>query len=306
LNHLISISSKKLPIMVAVSGGVDSVALLIMLLRKTHPSKLRVVHYNHQLRGRQSDADERFVRQLAKKLGVKASFGKGNVAQFAQKNKLSIETAARQMRYAFFEKISSKYKIRQLYLAHHADDQIETFLQRLFRGTGIGGLTGIKPQTRRGKLLLHRPLLSLTKQQIAQYAKDQGLKWREDESNLHLDFNRNRVRHQLIPLAKDIFGRDITPVVLRLIEILDGEDEYMSPSKPPRILSVKDLQGQPKAIQRRMIHVWLSQTHKVFMPDFDEVESIRKLLSPGETSCRINLKKGLHVKRSRGTLKLEK
>lgn len=294
------------PALVAVSGGVDSVVLLHLLLRQIAPGKLRVLHFNHKLRGRQSDSDERFVRALAKKLKVKASFGKENVKQFARKNKLSLETAARHLRYDFFAQIAAKYKIRHLYLAHHSDDQVETFLQRLFRGTGVAGLTGMKPVTPRGKLLLHRPLLGVSKKDLIEYARSHGLKWRDDPSNLRGEHNRNRVRHELLPLANEIFNRDVSGNILRLMDILDAENLALSPPEQPQVLSVDKLRGMSVAVQRRVIHCWLSQTHQVSQPDYDEVEAVRKLIEPGQSQCRVNLKKGWHVLRSRGHLKVEK
>ncbi len=302
----LAIPSKKLPALVAVSGGLDSVVLLHLLLREIPPGKLRVVHFNHKLRGCASDADEQFVRALAKKLKVKASFGKGNVKQFAQAQKLSVETAARHLRYEFFTQIASKHKIRHLFLAHHADDQVETFLQRLFRGTGVSGLTGMKPSSLRGKLLLHRPLLAVGKKELLGHAQSHRLKWRDDPSNLRGDYNRNRVRHELLPLANDIFGRDVSGNILKLIDILHAENEALTPGVQPPVLSVGKLRGMHLATQRRVIHAWLSRTHQVSQPDYEEIESVRKLLDPSATQCRVNLKKGLHVKRSRGTLKVEK
>ncbi|MDK3160234.1 tRNA lysidine(34) synthetase TilS [Kamptonema cortianum] len=304
----LAISKRRLPALVAVSGGLDSVVLLHLLAASVSSRKLlRVAHFNHKLRGADSDADEAFVRALAKKLKIPISVGRADVRQMARRKKLSIETAARESRYAFFERLAQNHQIRHLHLAHHADDQIETFLHRLFRGTGVAGLTGMKPVAKRGKLLLHRPLLGVAKKQLEEFARAEGLTWREDRSNLRTEHTRNRIRHELIPLARDIFQRDISGSLHRLIEILTAENEHLTPpGVPPKILKIPELTCQPLALQRRIIHQWLASTHRIPMPDFDEVESVRSLIESRQSRCRVNLKKGFHVKRSRGTLKVEK
>src|SRR5947209_6211681 len=136
-------------ILVAVSGGLDSMTLLQLLCRfsKTHGWKLVVAHFNHQLRGRSSDADERLVRETAERLGILFVAGRANVKQFSQKHKLSLEMAARRLRHEFLAGVARKKRIPAIALGHHADDQVELFFLRLLRGAGSEGLAGMKWRT---------------------------------------------------------------------------------------------------------------------------------------------------------------
>src|SRR5438094_2696762 len=188
--------------LIGVSGGRDSVALLHWLVDLGY-EKLIVCHLNHQLRGQSSDADARFVEKLAAKYGVNFELGAANVRALAKKKKMSIETAAREARYSFFAKVAKRRRCRTIFLAHHADDLVETFLINLFRGAGSTGLAAMREVSTRHiddvDLKIVRPLLGLWRNEIDNYVRQHRLKFREDASNKNLTQIRNRIRRRLIP-----------------------------------------------------------------------------------------------------------
>src|SRR5207302_1064798 len=189
-------------VLVAVSGGVDSLVLLDVL-HKLAPSnrwRLTVAHLNHQLRGRSSQADERLVRKTAQKLKLPLVVKSANVRKFACAHKLSLEMAARKLRHDFLVRTAMRLKAPVIALAHHADDQLELFFLRLLRGSGGEGLAGMKwqnPSPQNPHILLTRPLLGQSKSDLLSFAKEHGIHFREDATNAQMDFQRNRIRHEL-------------------------------------------------------------------------------------------------------------
>jgi tRNA(Ile)-lysidine synthase len=191
-------------IIIGISGGADSVCLteLLLSVQKKFDLKLQLVHINYHLRGKASDADERFVRQYAQKKGLKlmvfdynrASYGKQQVKEMSTGN---LEERLRNFRYKIFEKIRKNDKAQWIVVGHHQDDQTETFLLNLFRGAGVDGLKGMKIKDEQRKIL--RPLLSFSKQEIKKFLQEIKQDWREDQSNQDDVFLRNKIRHQLIP-----------------------------------------------------------------------------------------------------------
>jgi tRNA(Ile)-lysidine synthase len=175
-------------VLVAVSGGVDSMVLLHLLhgLAAKQGWQLTVAHFNHQLRGRQSDADERLVRLAAKRLGLRLVRGGADVRQHARTHKLSLEMAGRELRHKFLARTARRLRIPAVALAHQADDQVELFFLRLLRGAGGEGLQGMKGRSRSpadGEIELVRPLLDLTKADLQAHARREGIPFREDASN---------------------------------------------------------------------------------------------------------------------------
>src|SRR5437879_4471844 len=197
---------------VAVSGGRDSVALLHSLVERGY-EQLIVCHLNHQLRGRSSDADARFVEKLAAKCDVDLEMGSTNVRALAAKQKMSIETAAREARYTFFVQVARQRRTETIFLAHHADDLIETFLINLFRGAGASGLSAIREISNRRigdvDLTIVRPFLERWRNEIDRYVREHRLKFREDASNKNLAPLRNRIRRRIIPYLEKTLGRNI-------------------------------------------------------------------------------------------------
>ncbi len=295
--------------LIGVSGGRDSVALLHLLLEAGY-KRLIVCHLDHQLRGRASRADAAFVEKLAKRHKLQVVIGKADVTALAQKKLLSIETAARKARYEFFAATARRKKCHTLFLAHHADDQVETFLFNLFRGAGASGLGAMRSETRRkiAGVSLHiiRPLLSTWRREIDAYTTAHRLKFREDASNAGTIPLRNKMRHEIIPALEKSFGREIRKSVWRTAEILAAENDWLSSlvSPPTHELSVPDLRKMPVAQQRRLIHAWLKLLD---VPDagFDEIESIRSLLPASAKAAKINLPGNFHVRRREKKIFLE-
>src|SRR6266536_2765978 len=193
--------------LVGVSGGRDSVVLLHWLVGLGY-KKLVVCHLNHQLRGRSSDADARFVQKLASKYDVDLEIGLRNVGAIAARKKLSLETAAREARYRFFAQVAKRRRCRTIFLAHHADDLVETFLMNLFRGAGSAGLAAMREVSTRCiddvDLTIVRPLLGLWRKEIDSYVQEHRIKFHEDASNKNLNPLRNRIRHRIIPYLEKI------------------------------------------------------------------------------------------------------
>ncbi len=194
-NHLFN---KNDTILIGVSGGIDSVVLLD-LLDKTGFS-VAICHCNFRLRGTESDGDEQLVCDLAKKYDIQLFKTTFDTAEFALENKISIEMAARDLRYKWFESIRTLHHFDWIAVAHHRDDQLETFFLNLARGTGLSGLTGMRPVN--GKIV--RPLLFASREEIEHYRYTNHLDYREDASNLSLDFQRNKIRHTLLPVMETL------------------------------------------------------------------------------------------------------
>ena len=195
---------KRSHFLLAVSGGVDSVVLAHLM--HTIGAKCTIAHVNFQLRGSESTRDEHFVRQLGEQLGFPVMVQSFETAKYAEAYKMGIQEAAREIRYTWFESIIKQFeKPAFLLTAHHADDQVETVLMQLFRGTGLHGLTGIAP-LREDTLALARPLLAFTKTEIQSYALEHGLNFVEDSSNAKEDYTRNFIRHQVVPSINKLYN----------------------------------------------------------------------------------------------------
>jgi tRNA(Ile)-lysidine synthase len=303
--------------LIGVSGGRDSVALLHWLVPLGY-EKLIVCHLNHQLRGRMSDADARFVEKLMKKYRLDFELGSANVPALARKKKLSIETAARDSRYSFFARVAKRRRCHTLFLAHHADDLVETFLINLFRGTGSAGLVSMREVSTRSidgvELTIVRPLLGAWRQEIDSYVREHRIKFREDASNKNLNPLRNRIRHRIIPYLEKILGRNIRPAIWRAAAIAAEEEAWIENQSPDlrqlfvayatRNLSVKKLRTLPVALQRRAILKWLREQN-VSEIGFDLIEKVRSLLGHDGGVAKVNLPRDRHARRRAGRIFLE-
>ncbi|MCF6280413.1 MAG: tRNA lysidine(34) synthetase TilS [Flavobacteriaceae bacterium] len=194
--HFPFLKDKKL--LIAISGGIDSVVLTHLL----HQSKFNIplAHCNFKLRDKESDLDEEFVKEFAKKLDLKLHTISFPTDEYAAKNKLSIQMAARELRYDWFVKILEENNLDYVLTAHQKDDVLETFLINFTRGTGLEGLTGIPAIN--GNIV--RPLLVFTRDEIHSFATENNIDWREDKSNTSTKYFRNKIRHQVIPVLKEL------------------------------------------------------------------------------------------------------
>jgi tRNA(Ile)-lysidine synthase len=291
--------------LVGVSGGRDSVALLHWLKFDVCCRDIIVCHLNHSLRGRDSGSDARFVRNLAKSYNYQFESEKKDVRKISKQSKSSIEVTARDERLVFFAKVSRKWRCKRVILAHHADDNVETVLMNLFRGSGK--LTGIRKESKIvsngvGVELL-RPLLSVWRSDIDSYVMANSIRYREDISNQSNDFLRNRVRNTLIPSLRKIFQRDITKSVSRAAEVSMREsdmidqillsNEFLWINKNE--LPLAKLNKLNDALQARAILSWLRKAN-VPGVGFTEVELVRSLIKD-ESTAKINLPGGKHARR---------
>jgi tRNA(Ile)-lysidine synthase len=295
-------------VILGVSGGRDSAVLLHAYVRAGY-RHLLVCHLDHSLRGESRD-DARFVMQLADEYGLVHETGVENVALLARERRLSIETAAREARYAFFAEVARAHWCPRVILAHHADDQVETFLFNLLRGSGATGLGAMRPMNIReehgGRLEIHRPLLSVWREEIAAYAKAHDVKFREDASNQDRKFVRNRIRHEVLPFLSKSLDRDVRRALWRSAEIIGAEGDWLA-SQTPHVdgdeLMVADVRALPLALQRRAIYAWL-RSRQVADISFDDVSAVEGLVE-STRRAKVNVSGGKHVRRRSGRLFVE-
>ncbi|MBT8245747.1 MAG: tRNA lysidine(34) synthetase TilS [Winogradskyella sp.] len=189
---------KNTRLVIAISGGIDSVVLAHLC--NQFDLNFVLAHCNFNLRGKESDTDEDFVLELSEELNVEAFIQRFDTEAYAKENKCSIQMAARELRYDWFNDLAEQLEFDYILTAHQADDNLETFLINFTRGTGINGLTGIPTINEN----IVRPLLPFSREQVEDYAKDQNIKWREDSSNSSRKYLRNKLRHEVIPILKEI------------------------------------------------------------------------------------------------------
>ena len=271
---------------IAVSGGADSVALLRALfeLRSELGLVLSVVHFNHKLRGDESEQDERFVGELAQTHGLSVLRSEADTKSVAREKALSLEAAARDLRYTFFGKLIKDGTLDKIATAHTLDDQAETILLRVFRGTGTSGLAGILPRLKVAGGEIVRPLLHTRRSDVISYLNGLRQSWREDSTNDDPIYTRNRIRHQLMPFLRQSFNPEITDSLANLGEIARGEDEFWASTTADAFvrcyrnnaLEVSELLKLNLALQRRVLR--LAAIQKGANLDFDHTERILDLM----------------------------
>lgn len=295
----------------AVSGGADSV----MLLRALHAAgykKLVVCHFNHCARGRESDADERFVARLAARLGFE--FEAGRSAAGAEGS----EAVWREERYRFFAQAARRRRTRVLFLGHNADDQAETVLWNLLRGCGRRGLAGMRPVSERDGLVLVRPFLEVPRAVIEREARRAGVRFRTDSSNADTRFSRNTLRHLVIPEIERLLGRNVREPLAAAARILAEEERFLDGlarrelercGLAPGELDARKTASLPVALQRRALGLWLDSFSGV-AAGFEHVEALRGILrpAPGDRGrmAAVNLPGNHRVRRRAGRLILER
>ena len=301
------------PYLVAVSGGRDSMALL-HFLKTAGYEDLVVGHVHHCLRGDESNTDEALVIETAEELGLPVFSTRIEVKAVAAERKLSIETAAREVRYAWFAKVATDQDCRRVVTAHHAEDQVETVLINLFRGSGSRGISGMERHSCREVdgigLELFRPLLEVDRARIDAYVQGQGIAFREDSSNAGAFALRNRVRHRLLPEVESIFGRDVKGAVLRAADLARKDEAWMQTTVGDLALrladglDVKRLRELPEALRDRLLIDWLRE-HGVPDCGFDEVARVVEVAISTDRPAKLSLPGDFHVRRREGVLFLE-
>ncbi|MFY7818490.1 MAG: tRNA lysidine(34) synthetase TilS [Akkermansiaceae bacterium] len=305
LRHMLPPRRKHL---VGVSGGADSVALLHLLLA-AGVKHLVVCHVDHRLRGRESTADAAFVKKLCQKLHLPFFSTRIDVGTIAAERGQSLETSARQVRYEFFARIAKQHRCPRLVLAHHADDQAETLLWNLVRGSH--GLKGMRQVQRMaladGEFDIIRPLLTARRFELREYLIENQIAWREDASNAEPFATRNRMRNEVIPLLCDVARRDITPLVLQQLESdADRERleswalEKIQALDPQGRLHVPVMKTLPPAMQRLVFRDFLV-LHQTNSISRDLLDRCLLLLSDA-TIHSINLPGGNYLRRKAGRI----
>ncbi len=268
---------------VAVSGGADSVALLRVMveLRAELGLVLSVAHFNHKIRGEASDGDERFVRHLAEVHGLEFHLSGGDVPAHAKSHKLSLETAARDLRYRYFSELIASGAVSKVMTAHTLDDQAETVLMRILRGTGTAGLAGVYPRVKVGNGEIIRPLLGVRRCEIESYLRKLDQPWQEDATNQDVHHARNRVRHVLLPLMESEFNPAVRQRLSELADIARVEEEHWATilkaaelDNGEGTLDADSFQQFPPAIQRRVLRRIGDQLSVEL--DFEMIEAIRR------------------------------
>ncbi len=281
-------------IVAAVSGGADSMALLHLLvqLRVTWSYQLVVAHVHHGIR-ETATRDAELVRQMAAHYKCTFVLKKVNVPEAAKTSGESVETTARRLRYEQLMEVAATYESPIIATAHHMDDQAETVLDRLLRGTGLQGLAGILPLRKLQGVYVIRPLLQVAKKDLLEYAKQHSLPYEEDETNTLLDYRRNRIRHELIPHLEAYYNPLIVNTLAHEAEIVRAENELMAKLSEDFVaLNVKcshrlaryDQEAflrLPLALQRRVVKLVLECIDDKLQFGYDEVEAVRLFITRG-------------------------
>jgi len=292
-------------IIAAVSGGADSVALLDALVRfqrsEGPPGSIVVAHLNHQLRGEESDEDEAFVRGLADRLELPVFAERVAVAERAKAEKQNLEAVARRLRYEFLLRVAEARGANVVFTAHTLDDQAETILMRLIRGSGAEGLRGVHQViTLNDGVNLIRPMLGITRAEVIGHCEHYKLAFRSDSSNFLADFTRNRVRLELLPMletfnprVKESLARASESLVLDEDYLRGAVAEHLAKSREESGLSVKVLQEAPAAIRRRVLRLWLrDERGDLRRINASHIAAIEKLID-GPSGRRVELPGGV-------------
>ncbi len=275
-------------VLAAVSGGADSVALLRVLLelRSEQGIVLAVAHFNHGLRGDDSDADEHFVVGLARQYELDFFAERQDVGKAAAARRMSLESAGRELRYKWLAKIAAEHRFDAVAAAHTLDDQAETVLMKFLRGAGSRGLAGIYSKMFRGgteKVRFIRPLLGTTREEVESYLVSLDQPWREDESNLDHRFRRNRVRHDLLPLLEREYNPNLRQILSETAEINRAEEAYWNEAAgalldqmrvDDRRLLLYGFAAIAAALQRRVLKQWLEDSE--IEANFEHIEALRR------------------------------
>ena len=313
-------------VIVAVSGGADSLSLLYILneirLEKTIPFSLYVAHLNHGLRGERARGDAEFVRREAKKAGLPFTIGEVDTPIFAKRQKLSVEDAARRLRYRFLEQVARNIGASGIALGHNRDDQAETLLLNLLRGAGLDGLSGMKFKrtTGAGNHALIRPLLAVGRDRIEEYCRQNDLSPRFDETNRDTRFLRNKIRLELLPFLEKEYNPNLRKSLAQLSYLLLQDRDYLQSSASQRLaqiirneeaassleLDIKGLTGEHESLQGRILRLAICRLVGAIPREvgYRHINRILKLCKENTPHGTLHLPLGLRITKSYNFLQI--
>jgi tRNA(Ile)-lysidine synthase len=318
---------------VAVSGGADSVALVFLLLelRDKLGIALSVAHFNHKLRGAASDADEKFVARLAAKQGLALHVGRADVAGRAKRDRANVEETARRARYGFFAQLVREGHVNGVAVAHTADDQAETVLAHVLRGTGLAGLGGIHPVAEH----IVRPLIEMRRADLRAYLKSRKQTWREDVTNRDTARMRARIRKKLLPLLEKHFQPAVVAHLANLAELAREDETFLNSLTRKRAAKIFEKEGdavrvsveeltapvqqekfttecaevaekkkqETRALSKRLVRCIVKEWKpRAGQLNAEHVQAVLELAEHGENGKSVPLPGGMEVRRERGTL----
>jgi tRNA(Ile)-lysidine synthase len=298
---------------IAVSGGLDSVALLRLALEFAAELGivLAVVHFNHRLRGEESDGDETFTAGLAADHGLAFHCQSGEVRTHSSERHLSLEAAARELRYQYFQSLLQARTLDRIATAHTLDDQAETVILRLARGAGTRGLAGIYPQVAMESGAIVRPLLRTQRCELEAYLRSCDQIWREDSSNRDLSHARNRVRHGILPALERDLNPNVRESLAETADLARAEEEFWQQQvdrvlprlwKPDHVLKISELSALPLALRRRVVR--RAGESLGVTPELKHVRDILNVAAGGATS--LELPNGWSVARAQDELRFRR
>jgi len=301
------------PVLLALSGGADSRALLALLAEQAARDgfSLTLAHVNHGIRGEAAIGDREFCRRLAEHYGLEIVLLDADVPTLAAERGKGMEETAREVRYEFFERLMRERSIPLLATAHHADDNFETLLFRVCRGSGLRGLGGIAPCRRFGEGYLVRPLLGMTKREIEVLCSDRGLEYVTDATNTDTAYARNRIRAELVPILESLFDEPQRRV-LELTESLREDEAYLASVAEDfyrehltdGMLLCTSLVALPAPLRIRVLRLWLERSIGV-EPERVHLQALDALLhEANKTSCEVALPRDYVAARWFGALKI--
>lgn len=291
-------------VIVALSGGADSVALLHILisLKEEYDLDIHAAHFNHGIRGEEADRDEAFVSALCEKRGIPLRLKREDIPRIAAENNESVELCGRRLRYRFFEELACELEGAKIATAHHGDDNAETVLWHLTRGAGLAGLSGIP--VRRGNII--RPLLCCSREDIEAYCREQKLDYVTDSTNLSDDYTRNRLRHQVMPVLREL-NPNISETIGRTSVLLREAEDYLNDISDKELNKAKTPYGYACEALLRLEPIILKYTVKKCLEnagapvDFRHIALIIEAMRGGGA---VDLGSGLTAVCAQGTLRL--